>query len=267
MPLENTGNIMIKEIKRTKKGVFLILSDDQEIEICDDIILDFYLFKDKELNESIIKEIKKNANMQNTLKKAYAMLGRGTYTKNEIKRKLLQKKCSPAVVDQVIAKLLALHYIDDDQYVEEYVSNAKEKGLGANKIKSVLISKGINDQRLMNINYSDEEELEIIKRQIPKLEKKYVNYNYQSKLQHIYDKLISLGFNKEIVQNALSNVEEKDENKERELLKNDLLKAKRKYAKVIDKNEQNKRIISYLYKKGYSYYIISDELKDDENEN
>ena len=130
MPLENTGNITIKEIKRTKKGVFLILSDDQQIEICDDIILDFYLFKDKELNESVIKEIKKNANMQNTLKKAYAMLGRGTYTKNEIKRKLLQKKCSPAVVAQVIAKLLALHYIDDDQYVEEYVSNAKEKGLG-----------------------------------------------------------------------------------------------------------------------------------------
>ena len=267
MPLENIGNITIKEIKRTKKGVFLILSDDQEIEICDDIILDFYLFKDKELSESVIKEIKKSANMQNTLKKAYAMLGRGTYTKNEIKRKLLQKKCSPAVVDQVIAKLLALHYIDDNQYVDEYVSSAKEKGLGPNKIKSVLISKGISDQRLMNIKYSDEEELEVIKRQIPKLEKKYVNYNYQSKLQHIYDKLLLLGFNKEIIQNALSNIEKKDENKERELLKNDLLKAKRKYTKVIDKNERNKRIISYLYKKGYSYYIISDELKDDENEN
>ena len=109
--------------------------------------------------------------------------------------------------------------------------------------------------------------MKYVDNEISKLEKKYVNYNYQSKLQHIYDKLLALGFNKEIVQNALSNVEEKDENKERELLKNDLLKAKRKYAKVIDKNERNKRIISYLYKKGYSYYIISDELKDDENEN
>ena len=117
MPLENTGNVTIKEVKRTKKGIFLILSNDQEIEINDDIILDFYLFKDKELSESVIKEIKKSANMQNTLKKAYAMLGRGTYTKNEIKRKLLQKKCLPTVVDQVIAKLLSLHYIDDDLYV------------------------------------------------------------------------------------------------------------------------------------------------------
>lgn len=267
MPLENTGNVTIKEVKRTKKGIFLILSNDQEIEINDDIILDFYLFKDKELSESVIKEIKKSANMQNTLKKAYAMLGRGTYTKNEIKRKLLQKKCPPTVVDQVIAKLLSLHYIDDDLYVEEYVSNAKEKGFGPNKIKSNLIAKGISEQRLANISYNEKEELDVIKREIPKLERKYANYNYQSKLQHIYDKLLSLGFNKEIIQTALSNIEEKNDDKERELLKRDLLKAKNKYAKIIDKYERNKRIISYLYKKGYSYYIISDELKDDENEN
>ena len=78
---------------------------------------------------------------------------------------------------------------------------------------------------------------------------------------------MALGFNKGIIQSALSNIEEKSEDKERELLKRDLLKAKNKYAKIMDKHERNKRIISYLYKKGYSYYIISDELKDDENEN
>ena len=183
MPLENTGNVTIKELKRTKKGVFLILSNDQKIEINDDIVLDFYLFKDKELSESVILEIKKSANMQNTLKKAYVMLERGTYTKNEVKRKLLQKKCPPAVVDQVIAKLLSLHYIDDDQYVEEYVSSAKEKGFGPNKIKSILITKGISDYRLAKISYDEREELEIIKRQLPKLEKNMpiiiikVNYN------------------------------------------------------------------------------------------
>lgn len=267
MPLENTGNLIVKEIKRNRKKVILVLSNEETLEINEDIILDFYLFKDKELDEKTIKDIKKSANMQSALKKSYDLLSRGTYTKNEIKRKLIQKKYPIVIVDQVIAKLLSLHYIDDDKYVEEFVNMAKEKGIGPNRIKSLLITKGISEQRIANINYSEDEEIEIIKSQMLKLENKYVNYNYQSKLQHIYDKLLSLGFSKQSIQICLETIEAKNDDHELELLRKDILKAKRKYAKIINSSERKKKIVSYLYKKGYNYALISDELKDDENEN
>ena len=266
MPKENIGNNTIKDIVREKRKVILVLSSDEKIEINEDIILDYYLFKDKELDDITIKNIKKSANMAEALSKAYDILSRGSYTKNELKRKLLAKKYNATIVDQVISKLLSLHYIDDYQYVNEYVNTYKDKGFGPQKIKSNLIVKGVNENILKTIAYSDEEQAQIINDLLPKLEKKFDNYNYQIKLQHIYSKLLALGFDKDIINSSLTNLKDKDDTKEQELLIKDLNKAKRKYMNIEDLRERKQRIIYYLYKKGYSYNIISNELKDDDYE-
>ncbi|MCH5179613.1 MAG: RecX family transcriptional regulator [Erysipelotrichales bacterium] len=260
MHSENTGKLFIEELSRKKGKVSMCLSNDEIIEINEDIVLEFYLYEKKELSFSEIKKIKESAEMSETLNKAYNLLAHGLYTKKEVKERLLRKKCNPYVVDKVIKKLISLNYLNDKIYLEEYLSYAKTKGYGPKKIKSELIKKGINDALIASISFDDQEE--IIETQAEKLLKKYQNLNYQKKYQKIYNHLLLLGYSSSLISDVLENKIKLDGDKEIEILRKDMEKAINKFKNKFIGNDLKKVVITYLMKKGYKYDTIYEVLKE-----
>ena len=90
MQLESTGKIFIKDIKHFKKKVLLILSNGEEMEITEDIVMDYYLFPNKELNKEDLNNISKSGNMTKALNKAYIDL---VNKRNEFQWKLAHQLC------------------------------------------------------------------------------------------------------------------------------------------------------------------------------
>ncbi|MCH5171268.1 MAG: RecX family transcriptional regulator [Erysipelotrichales bacterium] len=260
MHLESTGKISVVELSHKKNKVIMLLSNGESININEDIILDYYLYLNKELDMPTIRKIKESAEMNETLQKAYSLLAHGLYTKKELKERLIRKKCNTTTIEKVIKKLISLNYLNDERYVEEYLNYAKNKGFGPKKIKSELIKKGINDYLISMINFDNqEEEIEI---QIEKSLKKYRNYNYQTKIQKVYNHLILLGYNSELIKDVLEKKISIDEDVEIQLLRKDFDKAVNKLKKKFAQKELEKAVISYLMKKGYKYDTIYEVLKE-----
>lgn len=260
MHLEDTGKIIVTELSRKKGKVVMHLSNDETIDINDDIILDYYIYVNKELDASTILKIRESAEISATLEKAYNILAHGLYTRKEIRERLLRKKCNPHIVDKVIKKLISLNYLNDEKYLEEYLNYAKVKGYGPKKIKSELIKKGINDKLISTIIFDNQENN--ISVQVDKLLKKYVNYNYQKKYQKIYNHLIVLGYSSSLIKDVLDSKLSFREDNEIELLKKDAIKAINKLKNKYSQKELKKMVITYLMKKGYKYDTIYEVLKE-----
>lgn len=263
MQLENSGKITIISINRTKKRISLLLSDGEEIDVNEDIILDHYLFVNKELNKVEIKEIKENADMSGALNYSYKLLSKGMYTEKEIKTKLEQRKYSFKIIRNVLTKLLKLNYLNDARYVEEFVSSSKCKGYGPNKIINTLKSKGISDKLLASIEYNEDEQKDIIKLKIPKLSKQYNKYSLKNKKIHIVNSLVSAGFDTSIIYNMIDEYLTYDAENEKMILSRD---AKRIYEKLQKKSlsayELRQSVVSYLLRKGYNYNDIDGALRE-----
>ncbi|GAB1348902.1 hypothetical protein MASR1M107_11150 [Ignavibacteriales bacterium] len=82
----------------------------------------------------------------------------------ELRRKLMQKKFSKKVIEQLIIKMKGLNYLDDKKYAELLVNesvNLRHDGL--QKVKARLIEKGISKviisevvSQMMNDDIEDE---------------------------------------------------------------------------------------------------------------
>ena len=174
-----------------------------------------------------------------------------------MREKLSLKGGTKQDIDYVINKLKELDLIDDKAFIEDYLGYAEEKGIGKNKIKQELIKKGISIDEANKIRFSSASEKKKALALIPSLERKYSKYSYEQKKQHIYNALLSKGFDHEIASIAINSISKKNEKDESLKLKNDYKKALTKYSKKYEGRELKERIIRSLASKGYRYNDIN----------
>lgn len=261
MRSENTGKFMITDIIRKKKKTYMLLSNDEQIVINEDVVLDYYLYINKEISPSDLKRIKESVQMHDALQVAYNILSHGLYTKKEIKTKLQAKQYNLTIIEKVIKKLIDLNYLNDERFASEYVDYATSKGYGPRKIKSELIKKGINDQIINKLTLENQEEknIELV---VDKFINKQKNSNYQKKYQYLYNRLLVLGYDASLIKETLDKKLYFDEDIESSALKTDLEIAIRKYQKKYCDKELTKALYNYLMKKGYKYDTIYEVLKE-----
>ena len=258
MHFENTGKVLIAELITKKDKVILKLSNGESLEINEDIVLDYFLYVNKELTVKELQEIKESAQTSSALNAAYSLLSRSQYTKKEIRQRLQKKNYKDKIVDKVIQKLLNLGYLNDKEYVKDYLLYAQ--GKGPRKIKSELIKKGISDNLIKEIDF-DNQDLEIAK-QIDKTILKYQIYNYRTKFTKIYNHMVLLGFDAEKVKDILETKLMMDEDQEEDILRQEISKLINKLERKYKANELKKATIAYLMKKGYKYDTIYKVLKE-----
>ena len=257
MPLENIGK-KITSIKFNKKNIVLHFAKKDKLEISEEAFSSMYLYEGKVLDIKDIRKLEEISNSSKLLKYALSLLTKGHYSEHSIREKLYLKEAKKPEVDYVIKSLKTADLINDTMFAEDLKEWGNERLEGKNKIIQTLYNKGIFEKEIQKLSFPRKLEIDKAKANLPKLEKRYEKYSYNSKKQHIYNALINLGFDNDVALEVVNKVKYGNPKEELEKLKKDLYKVKANYSRKYIGRELREHIIASLRNKGYK---MNDILK------
>jgi regulatory protein len=79
---------------------------------------------------------------------AVRLLSRREHTREELRRKLVDKGYAPEFVDPVIEKLAGKRLVSDDRYISSFVHAHTRRGQGPARIRAELRQRGIDATRV-----------------------------------------------------------------------------------------------------------------------
>lgn len=249
---------IIKKIKILKNKVKIHLDNGEILELDKNVYPNFYLYQGKDISNKELKKIKESNGTAALLEYALKIRQKSLYSEYRMREKLYDKGASKEQVDQVIKVLKQNDLIDDKAFIEEHIEYYNSLNYGKNKIISKLVDKGIFMEKLEKINFPISTERKKANNQLPKLEKKYSKYNDREKKQHIYNALISLGFDNQIAKETADKAKESSYKEENAKLEKDFSKAYERLKRKYSKKELRSKLINYLASKGYK---INDIIK------
>ena len=246
----------IKRIKIGQKKVVLIFEDGDKLEIKPNVYTEYNFYEGKILTNKDIKDIKRRNDNETYVSYALKLCSQRSYSRKQIEDKLLKKGALGSQIDEVIELLNKYQLIDEDSLVKEYLDYADYKHFGYKRIIEELKAKGISTNKLDKIKYDEIRDIKQAKALIKPYENKYAKYNYFETKKHISDALLRMGYSYDVINVALETMSPINEKKEKELLKLDYLKAKKKYENKYGPYETIDKINQYLMSKGYRYSDI-----------
>ncbi len=252
MPLENVGKITA--IKFNKNSIDLSFDIFENIKISEETYKNHYLFINKEISKNDYDLLIKEDKNVKLLKYTLNLFSSKIYTEKEIILKLKQKKALKKEIDNIINYLKSNHLIDDEKYASEYKEYLETKKMGKNAIIYALKNKGVDQNILDLLVFNEEDELQKAKYHIDILNKKYKDKSNKSKTQLVYQSLLRLGFDINIINDIIKDIELSSSNVEEDNIKKELLKSNYR-------NLDEQKTIKKLLSKGYNYELIKKVLK------
>ena len=199
--LENSGNPVegktITKINICKNKIVLYFGKDK-IDISPEVYVSDYFYVGKTLPLTEIEKLEKHTYVSDAYEDAVALLSHAMYTEWGLREKLYSRDYHKSTVDQVINQLKKNKLINDKNYIKEYIAYANDKLHGKNKIIQDLKKRGIFDDVIRTIEFSEAKELAKARKKLPDLEKQYMNLTTSDKRQHIFNALIRDGFSSDV---------------------------------------------------------------------
>ncbi|MBO4682735.1 MAG: RecX family transcriptional regulator [Bacilli bacterium] len=248
-PLRNTGKLITK-VKKYKNHVNIYFGDEK-LEVSNDVFTSFYLYKGKEVSDHEYRELTSRIDNEKLLAYALKLLSNHLYSEWKMREKLYAKEADKPQVDEVIKYLKKQGFIDDINFIEEYLLYANNLNLGKNKIKENLLRKGIFQEDIEKITFKEKDEMNKAHNILPKLVKRYERYNARSQKDHIIQAYIREGFDLDIALDVTRDLDLHDEKKEAKLLKKDYELVKTRYSRKYKGRELKEKILAALLRKGY----------------
>ena len=267
MPSANTGKKTIKSIKVYKDHVTLTFIRSDKIQISKDAFISTYLYEGKAISQKEIDKLLEITAQATLLHYALSLINKRRYSERKLIDKLKAKENNWSAIKGVINKLKDNGLLDDKSLMEDLIIYDDGRKLGKNKIIKHLKDQGIPDNIIAKAYFSSSNELKKAKGLLPKLDKKYTKYAYESKKKHIFNALISQGYDIDIAKQVVGITKKDNPKKEKEKLNNDYQKIKRRYESKYDGYELKKRIYAALVNKGYKHNEIKEVLEDYNDEN
>ena len=256
MPREKSGKV-IKKIKFNKKAIAIIFSNGERIDISEEAYTSNYLYVGKELSQKDIDKLNQITSIKKLSQYALMLITKKHYTEWKMREKLYAKGGTKEDVDYVIKKLKELDLLNDKEFIEDYLGYAEEKLIGKNKIKQDLLKKGIFAEEIEKIRFDSKLERKKAIALVPTLEKKYAKYSYQQKKQHVFNALISRGFDVDVATEAITHMSGKVDKDEKNKLKVDYKKVYDRFKKKYEGRELKEKVMRALIAKGYKYSDVA----------
>ena len=257
MPSKSSGKAIIK-LKKNKKNVVITFEDKTKLTLESEVLAAFYLYEGKTISYKEIGEMKKFSNVASLMRYSLSLLRKGHYSEWKMREKLYAKDAKKSDVDLVIKRLKENDLINDKMLILDTIEYGHERNIGKNKIVKELLDKGIFMENIAKIKFSASLEKKKALANLPKLEKKYAKYPYEQKKQHIYNTLLSLGFDTDVALAAINNIKPPKEKEEKDKLERDFDKTYLKYKNKYEGYELKNKTVNYLRSKGYK---LNDILK------
>ena len=153
------------------------------------------------ITEDKLAQIQEESEKQTVYTKVLKLINTRYKTQKEVERYLYGKGYLPSVIYYVISKLNEYHYIDDERFVDGYISSHKNT-CGKLKIKQQLLLKGVSESIIDKALKS--EELDQSK-EICRLAEKYMKNKDSTKENYmkLFKYLMNKGFEYEEIKQAL----------------------------------------------------------------
>ncbi|MGZ4162048.1 MAG: recombination regulator RecX [Neobacillus sp.] len=224
-----------------------------------DVLIRYQLKKGMELDDFSFLEIQYQDDIRKAYNLAIQYLARRMRSEKEITDYLAQKEMEEPVINEVLHKLTAQKYINDQEYALSYVRtqmNTADKG--PNLIKMELKEKGISE-RILELALA-EYPFAVQVEKAMKISAKFFQKNPKESQRIIKQKLENLllrkGFPFEVINIAVNESEmEKNVDEEMEAIRFQGEKAHRKYSQYSGFEYQQK-MKQALYRKGFPFELI-----------
>ena len=193
------------------KEVFEVIFEDET-----KLLLNYNIFEkykvsvDMDFSENEILEMKYFSDIERAKSRAINYISGKLKTKYEVRLKLKENDFAEDVIDEVLDILEKEEYLNDRVYCEIFIEDKKKlNGYGKNKIKSLLIQKGISknifEDFLDEFEY-DEEFDNALKMGIKKLELLSNEEDNFKKKQKIINYLTYRGFGFDVINDVLKEI-------------------------------------------------------------
>lgn len=204
--------MLVIDIKYNKsKEVFEVIFEDET-----KLLLNYNIFEkykvsvDMDFSQTEILEMKYFSDIERAKSRAINYISGKLKTKYEVRLKLRENEFSNEVIDEVLEILENEEYLNDRLYCEIFIEDKKRlNGYGKNKIKSLLIQKGISksifEDFLDNFEYEDEFD-NAVKMGIKKLNLLANEEDKFKKKQKIINYLAYRGFSFDVINDVLKEI-------------------------------------------------------------
>lgn len=134
---------------------------------------------------------------------AYRLLTYRPRSRAEIEAKLQEKEFDEAIIEQVLAGLVRLGYVNDRQFADQWTrSRIRLRGFGRRRIKGELRSKGIDQEIIREVFgevLSEGKEIETAKRVVEKRLNTMQSLDRETRRRRLAGFLERKGFSFEII--------------------------------------------------------------------
>ena len=193
------------------KEVFEVVFEDET-----KLLLNYNIFEkykvsvDMDFSEDEILEMKYFSDIERAKSRAINYISGKLKTKYEVRLKLKENGFAEDIIDKVLDILEKEEYLNDKVYCEIFIEDKKKlNGYGKNKIKSLLIQKGISKnifEDFLNEFEYDEEFDNALKMGIKKLELLSNEEDNFKKKQKIINYLTYRGFGFDVINDVLKEI-------------------------------------------------------------
>lgn len=192
----NTGNI-ISNIKFLKSSIKIEVSNGDTFNISEDAyVSDIKLYIGKEITSEELQFLKDSQDTYIYEKYLSKLLSSGKlYSAKKLREKLVKNKgATLEIADEIIDKAYQRGIINDLEYVQTYIQDAKDKGYSKEYINSYLINEGydreIVEREISDFDFDNME----IEELIGSLFSKYSYKNFNSAKDSVFSKLYKMGY-------------------------------------------------------------------------
>lgn len=193
------------------KEVFEVVFEDET-----KLLLNYNIFEkykvsvDMDFSETEIQEMKYFSDIERAKSRAINYISGKLKTKYEVRLKLKDKDFTEDIIDEVIDILEKEEYLNDRLYCEVFIEDKKQlNGYGKNKIKSLLIQKGISKSVFEDFldEFEYEEEFDnALKMGIKKLNLLSNEEDIFKKKQKLINYLAYRGFSFDVINDVLREI-------------------------------------------------------------
>ncbi len=259
--VDNEKNKIIKILKVKQIGksdnykVTYLKSDNQEeINLPSDVIVEYRILKDKELEIDVFEKVLDSANMNKWFNKTLNFLSFKDRTIKEVKDYLEKNEAIASHIEEITNKLINMRLLNDEEYACKYLEEIIRKKKGLKYFKYQLTNKGVSSNIIEKVasNYPVELIIDELIPVIQKQQEKLYTYPINIQKQKINDKLLRDGFSSNIINQVLNKIKWTEDIKKRLISE---------IEKIKKQTDDESKIIKKLLSKGYTYQDIKKYLK------
>jgi regulatory protein len=241
--------MQVRKFKKVGKNKYKVFFDNTDLTLYEDIILKYELLIKKDIDTDLIDKIIEENRWYEAYDMALSYIDIKMRNRKEIIKYLENKMYDNNIINSVIDKLESTNLLNNKSYITAYINDKVNlSNDGPYKIKKSLIDLDFNEKDIDDYLYTIDDNIwkDKLDKIINKKKSLMKNKSYIMFINKIKNDLYNLGYDKDMIDSSLSNIVY-----ESDALKKDFEKYKKRY-----KDEKNK-IISALFRKGYSYEEIN----------